>query len=257
MTPDQVVRASNEWVYVPDGSPTFESEDYLLVRFPDHFANLLELVRFTPVRSVAEVVAEVLERAGRFGVPDLVWRVRLDSPDGMDEVLTGLGGTVVETLDVFALDLTAGLPDLGTSETDLVWATSVAAHRDAHQVEIDVFGGSMPADQQLHREAARDAVGLRVGRGGSVVAYVDGTLAGAGGVSSRGPAAGLWGGAVLEEFRGRGVYRALLAERLAYAVEHEMTMALVKGRVESSGPILRRAGFEAYGQERSYRIPIG
>jgi hypothetical protein len=33
-------------------------------------------------------------------------------------------------------------------------------------------------------------------------------------------------------------------------------MALVKGRVETSGPILRRAGFVAHGQERSYRVPL-
>jgi GNAT superfamily N-acetyltransferase len=256
VTPDDVVSASNAWVYVPDGSPTFETEDYLLVRFPDHFANALELVRFTPVRPVSDVVAEVLERAARFAVPELVWRVRLDSPEGTDEVLSGIGGMVDETLDVFALDLAAGLPDLGSSEAELVWATDVAAHRDAHRVEIEVFGGSMPPDDQLHRDAARGAVGLRVGRGGSVVAYLDGRLAGTGGISSRGPAAGLWGGAVLEEFRGRGVYRALLAERLAYAAAHEMTMALVKGRVETSGPILRRAGFGAFGQERSYRIPL-
>ena len=30
------------------------------------------------------------------------------------------------------------------------------------------------------------------------------------------------------------------------------TLALVKGRVETSGPILRRAGFATYGQERCY-----
>ncbi len=35
-----------------------------------------------------------------------------------------------------------------------------------------------------------------------------------------------------------------------------MTMALVKGRVQTSGPILRRAGFGVYGQERSYRIAV-
>lgn len=89
-----------------------------------------------------------------------------------------------------------------------------------------------------------------------MVAYLDGRPVGTGGIASRGHAAGLWGGAVLAEFRGRGVYRALLAERLAYAAAYEMTMALVKGRVESSGPILRRAGFAAYGQERSYRIRL-
>jgi hypothetical protein len=40
--------------------------------------------------------------------------------------------------------------------------------------------------------------------------------------------------------------------RLAIARSHGARLALVKGRVETSGPILRRAGFTAYGQERSY-----
>jgi hypothetical protein len=34
-------------------------------------------------------------------------------------------------------------------------------------------------------------------------------------------------------------------------------MALVKGRVETSAPVLRRAGFVEHGQERSYRLVPG
>ena len=71
-----------------------------------------------------------------------------------------------------------------------------------------------------------------------------------------GSVARLWGGAVLESARGQGVYRAVLAARLAYGAAHGATMALVKGRVETSGPILRRAGFAAYGQEVIYRVPL-
>jgi hypothetical protein len=44
--------------------------------------------------------------------------------------------------------------------------------------------------------------------------------------------------------------------RLAYAVRHGATMALLKGRIETSGPILRRAGFGAYGQELIYAVPL-
>jgi hypothetical protein len=61
---------------------------------------------------------------------------------------------------------------------------------------------------------------------------------------------------VIPEARGRGAYRAVLDARLRYAVDHAATMALVKGRVATSGPVLRRAGFMAYGQERSYRLTL-
>jgi hypothetical protein len=66
----------------------------------------------------------------------------------------------------------------------------------------------------------------------------------------------LWGGGVVPEARGRGAYRAVLAERLRYACEQGATLALVKGRVETSGPVLRRAGFAAHGQERSYVLTL-
>lgn len=36
---------------------------------------------------------------------------------------------------------------------------------------------------------------------------------------------------------------------------HGATLALVKGRVETSVPILRRAGFTVYGEDRCYRLP--
>jgi GNAT superfamily N-acetyltransferase len=73
---------------------------------------------------------------------------------------------------------------------------------------------------------------------------------------SRTPDARLWGGGVVPEARGRGAYRAVLDARLRYAVDHGATLALVKGRVETSGPILRRAGFAAYGQERAYLLSL-
>ena len=48
----------------------------------------------------------------------------------------------------------------------------------------------------------------------------------------------------------------MLDARLRHAVSLGARMALVKGRVETSGPILRRVGFTAYGQERCYVLPV-
>ncbi len=50
--------------------------------------------------------------------------------------------------------------------------------------------------------------------------------------------------------------RAVLAERLRLARDHGATLALVKGRVLTSGPILLRAGFADYGEERCYWLPV-
>jgi len=75
-------------------------------------------------------------------------------------------------------------------------------------------------------------------------------------VSMAGEVARLWGGGVAETARGHGVYRAVLGARLAYGAAHGAKMALVKGRIETSGPILRQAGFAVYGQEVIYRVPL-
>jgi hypothetical protein len=40
------------------------------------------------------------------------------------------------------------------------------------------------------------------------------------------------------------------------AREHGATLALVKGRVLTSAPILLRAGFADYGEERCYWLPV-
>lgn len=57
-------------------------------------------------------------------------------------------------------------------------------------------------------------------------------------------------------WRGQGVYRAVLDARLSYGVTHGATMALVKGNVTTSGPILRKAGFTSFGQEPVYAVPL-
>jgi hypothetical protein len=44
--------------------------------------------------------------------------------------------------------------------------------------------------------------------------------------------------------------------RIGLAREHGATLALVRGRVQTSGPILLRAGFTGYGEERLYRLAV-
>ncbi|HEX4092497.1 MAG TPA: GNAT family N-acetyltransferase [Trebonia sp.] len=257
-----VVAASNAWIWVPDNATTEGTEDYLLVRFPDYFDHPLELVRFTPAAAsgaaLDAVVDTVLDRARRFGPPDLYWWQKLDSPPEVADLLLARGATLDETLDVLAVDLRPGAPALPppVKEVTLRWATDVDTHRDGTAVGVAVFGGSMPPEERLAEEARRDGATVKAGDGGMVVAYVDGAPVGSGGIAMADGVARLWGGAVLEHARGQGVYRAILEARLAYGATHGATMGLVKGRVETSGPILRQAGFAVHGQEVSYRVPL-
>lgn len=53
----------------------------------------------------------------------------------------------------------------------------------------------------------------------------------------------LMGGVVLPAFRGRGVYRALVASRLRDAASRGLSLATSHARSETSAPILERMGF--------------
>ncbi len=258
LSAESVTAASAAWSWVPDNATTAETDEYLLVRFPDYSEHPLELIRFRSAGPVEGAVAAALDRARQFGPPDLYWMVKLDSPPGVAELLTARGATVAETLDVLALDLRHGVPAFPAPARDvrLRWATDPETAREGQLVGAAVFGGSVPPRERLAENAKRDSVSVPAGEGGMIVAYAAGIPAGVGGVTMADGVARLWGGAVMESARGQGVYRAILAARLAYGAAHGATMALVKGRVETSGPILRRAGFTAYGQELIYRVPL-
>ncbi|MGY4644964.1 GNAT family N-acetyltransferase [Cellulomonas sp. URHB0016] len=103
-----------------------------------------------------------------------------------------------------------------------------------------VFGGSGSdaiADALLGRLARRDGIELWVGEAdGHVVSAgrlqpVEGT-----------EFAGIWGGATLPGWRGRGIYRALTAERARSALAGGKTL-IHSDSTEYSRPILERAGF--------------
>jgi GNAT superfamily N-acetyltransferase len=77
------------------------------------------------------------------------------------------------------------------------------------------------------------------------VAYVDAKPIGCGRVtvSPQSRFAGLWGGSVLPDFRGRGVYRALLSARIDHIRRFNSIRYLRVDAMPTSQPILERYGF--------------
>ena len=258
LSAENVVAASNAMTWVPDTAVTEETDEYWLARLPDYFDPPLRLLRFTPAGPVAPALTAVLDRARRFGLPELEWSVRLGSPPEARGLLEARGAKITETLDVLALELARGAPALPPPARDVSvrWATGLPAITEASEVTVAVFGGSLPPPERLAELAKRDRAAIPAGQGGQVVAYAGETPVGTGGVIMAGRVARLWGGAAIQAARGKGVYRATLAARLEYGAAHGATMALVAARVETSGPILRRAGFTSYGQELRYRVRL-
>ncbi|TCN35304.1 acetyltransferase (GNAT) family protein [Kribbella orskensis] len=251
------VAAANEaWVLEPEGSQVAETAEYRLVRFPERFPDPLQLQWVRSARPAEAVLGEVVARAVEFGLPEVNVYVRLSAPDGFVEALLGYGAQLVDTGDVLALALPADVKAPDVPGLEVRWLTALEVARDANAVGVSVFGGSRASDDELAPRAAAYRDSVAAGTGGLLVGYLDGTPVAVAGVELVDSVARLWGGAVLEAYRGRGVYRALLAARMTYAAEHGGTMALTQGRITTSSPILQRLGFISYGREHSYRLPL-
>jgi len=78
------------------------------------------------------------------------------------------------------------------------------------------------------------------------------TPVGRAGMQVVGPVARFWGTGVLPNFRRHGVYGALVRARCQSAADRGAELALVTARVGTSGPILKRHGFEAKGSVRVF-----
>ncbi|WP_318255414.1 GNAT family N-acetyltransferase [Agrococcus baldri] len=67
--------------------------------------------------------------------------------------------------------------------------------------------------------------------------------------------AGLWGGATLAAWRGRGIYRALTAERARSALRSGFTL-MNSDSSDDSRPILERSGFLQVSTTTPYRLDL-
>jgi GNAT superfamily N-acetyltransferase len=112
------------------------------------------------------------------------------------------------------------------------------------QLETEIWGASFSTREFLHFNL-RDP--LR--RDLAFVAYLNEKPVGMGRVTawSQSQFAGLWGGSVLDEFRGRGIYRALLSARIRRAREFESIRYLRVDALPTSRPILEKYGFAKVG----------
>jgi GNAT superfamily N-acetyltransferase len=91
---------------------------------------------------------------------------------------------------------------------------------------------------ELHRHV------LAEGRQCLFVGYCDGVPAAAAAYVPFERSAFLMGGVVLANYRGRGLYRALVQTRLAHAHARGITLATSHAREATSAPILEKIGFE-------------
>jgi GNAT superfamily N-acetyltransferase len=176
------------------------------------------------------------------------WKVyRHDEPLDLLARLRSRGFRIGEEEALMALDLNELPPALLAPAAESV---SVNAVKDDQGI-ADFLALESAIWNQPHtaRELLRGSLSDPLPCHLAFVAYSDKKPIGFGRVtvSRQGCFAGLWGGSVLPDFRGRGVYRALLSARIKYAEQFGSVRHLRVDALPSSRPILEKYGFKAIG----------
>jgi GNAT superfamily N-acetyltransferase len=262
-TADAVQAAADAWVWVPPDAEQVVTTEYQLISYPAHFQHPTEVAWSKTTRPVPDLIDEVLSHVRAWGRDRVYWWIRADTePPGTETALLERGATTAETVQVLAYDLADGLPELGLPEPGGADGLQTELVSDERTLRLSQLVSEGVWDEHHERTAAEfesDLARLREALASwsdfRVIVYLDGQPAATGGCGLVGEVARLWGAGTLPAFRGRGAYRQLLSARIATAHEHGATLALVKGRVQTSAPILLRAGFTAYGEERCYLLP--
>lgn len=262
-TPRQVLDAAAATQWCPDGAVEVLTDDYRLIRYPDWALDptfpAAQVTRSQSSRPLAEVIEEVTGRVRRWGLPGVAWWVSATTrPQDTEAVLRARGGVQIDTVSILARELDGGLPDLAVPEEVRVELVADSrTFRAASMVTVRGWGREEPATAAADREFRGALRDLAVWSSFRVVASVPGGQpVSTGGCTLRGEVAHLWGAVTLREYRRRGCYRAVLAERLRLARAHGAALALVKGRPQTSAPILLRAGFADCDTERCFWLSI-
>ena len=261
-TPRRVLDAMVALEWFPDGAVEVRTDDYRLIRYPDWALDptfpAAQVTRSRTGRTAAEIIDEVAARVRRWRLPGVAWWVSSATlPPDTEATLRARGGKRIDAVRILARELDGDPVDLAVpADVSVELVADERAFLAASMVTVRGWGRKEPAGAALAREFAEAVRDLEAWSSFRVLASVRGEPAAVGGCTLRAEVAHLWGAVTLREYRRRGAYRAVLAERLRLARAHGATLALVKGRVETSGPILLRAGFAEYDEERCYWLPL-
>jgi hypothetical protein len=253
-TIDDILRASAAWVWYPRDCEQ-EKTHLQLVRYPERFGGGVRGSQVDSAADAATVVEHAIDRTRAWGESQLTfWTNASDRPKLEDE-LRRRGADHVDTVTVFAAainELEVDVPQDATAEI----VRTLEQVREVDRINVPVWGQSPLNGQGLQVELDEVTSALASGEGVRVLGRLDGEAVSTGGCTIVDGFTRLWGAATLKRARGRGAYRAVLAERLRASAQLGATTALVKGRVATSAPILARVGFTDHGDERAYRLTV-
>ncbi len=173
------------------------------------------------------------------------WKVYShDQPQGLLAELRHRGFQIGEEETLMIRDLRKLTPGLTSPPTPGITVAPVVDEQGVTDF-LAVEAAIWPASEKM-RDQLLATLNEPAPRNLAFVAYEEGIPIGCGRVTvpleSR--FAGLWGGAVLPAFRGKGVYRALLAARINYVLRFDSIQYLRVDALPTSRPILEKYGFK-------------
>ncbi len=184
--------------------------------------------------------AVIAEQVRRFADRPWEWKhYSYDEPADLPERLTAAGFARAPEEALLVAEIAA--LDLGACPPPGVDVEPVTSEHDVEafvRVHDEVFGGD-------YAESGRALLAARAkGRAEAVVAWAGGVPISAARVEFNAGTefAGLWGGGTLPSWRGRGIFRALVARRATLARDRGYRYLQVDASADSR-PILRRLGF--------------
>ncbi|SJN42533.1 acetyltransferase, GNAT family [Microbacterium esteraromaticum] len=250
----EIMQASAAWVWFPRGGEE-EVTDVRLVRYPARLGGGVRISQVKSARDAAAVLDDAIKRTRAWGEKEITfWTNSADEPD-LEPELIRRGAVHVDTVAVFARPV-EGLPIEVPRNITAELVHTIEQVREVDTVNVPVWDQQPLNDEGMQEELAEVTTALASGEGARVLARLDGVPVSTGGCTIVDGFVRLWGAATLPEARGRGAYRAVLAERLVIGAAMGATTALVKGRHATSAPILARAGFQHFGDERGYALAV-
>ncbi|SDT40303.1 hypothetical protein [Microlunatus soli] len=251
---DAVRRAAADWEWLPDGTRTVGS-DLKILDYPDWTGVGVQAKQVDSDRQAKQIIEDASDQARAWGRDKINWWVGDSTrPADLEAELAARGAVHEETVAILALDL--GDWSAGSRAAAGITAEQVRTREqyvDLDAVNVSVWDQQPITPDRLDRQLGEDAA-----RGEfRVIGRLDGAAVCTAGCTVVDGVARLWGAATVESARRRGAYRAVLDLRLQLARDAGATLALVKGRTDTSAPILRRAGFTDYGEERILVLPLG
>ena len=177
------------------------------------------------------------------------WRWRVGPGSRPDDLAQRLErrGFLPHAVAALARD-TAGVPGVPGIEVERIDARTIDAYTDTFARGWEVDPGPL-AGAHVHAVTSPDS------RHRLYLARIDGEPAGIATSAWFERSIFLQSGVVLPAHRHRGVYRALVAARLADAAAAGITLATTNARPETSAPILERLGFSIVARFVSYALP--